>query len=403
VITIEEFTAECEAFLSAHYEARATARTTFVWGEGSDATDLFDEAEPGEEAAAVAAVRRWRKDLWDHGLGWISGPPELGGRGLPSRYQRAFDDIARRYAVPGNRKLTASLGVVAPALAAHGAPELQHELLPAMHRGDVIACQLFSEPGAGSDLAAVATQAVEDGDEWRITGQKVWTTGAQHSDVGLVICRTAEGPRHRNLSAFVIDMRDPGVEVRPLRQMTGGAEFNEVFLTDVTTPDGRRVGAVGDGWAVALTALRHERQNLGGKAFGGSGLMNIERYRQMARVFGRADDPVVRQAFADLVIHFRVAKHTQARGADLARAGQATGGEGPIGKIHVSENYRRITRYVSDVLGPRLCADDGEWGTYAWSAFVLGAPSMRIGGGTDEILKNQLAERVLGLPKDQHG
>jgi alkylation response protein AidB-like acyl-CoA dehydrogenase len=399
-VTIEEFRVGCEAFLAARYEPKVVTRTAFVWGRGSDAVDLFDEVDPAEERATVAAVRRWRRDLWGNGLGWISGPPELGGRGLPARYQRAFDELAGRYEVPGNGKLTASLGIVAPALAAHGPPSLQHRLLPAMHAGDVIACQLFSEPGAGSDLASVSTQAVRDGEGWRITGQKVWTTGAHYSDVGMALCRTADGPRHRNLTAFVVDMRDPGVEVRPLRQMTGGSEFNEVFLTDVRVADADRIGDVGDGWAVALTTLRHERQNIGDRGFGGRGLLGIERYRRMAEVFGVSRDPIVRQAFADLVVHLRVGKYAGSRAADLARAGGGTGGEGPIAKLQLAANYQRISDYVGRVIGPALVADSGGWGTFAWRGFVLGAPSIRIGGGTDEILKNQLAERVLGLPKD---
>jgi alkylation response protein AidB-like acyl-CoA dehydrogenase len=279
VITIEEFRSECEAFLSARYEPSAVTQAAFVGGEGSDATNLFDEVEPEEERAPVAAARQWRKELWENEPGWISGPPELGGRDLPARYERVFDEAARDYKVPGNRKLTASLGIVEPAIAAHGSPFLQNQLLPAMHAGDLIACQLFSEPSAGSDLASVSTQAVQDGDEWRPTGQKVWTTGAQYSDVGMVLCRTTDGARHKNLTAFVIDIRAPGVEVRPLRQMTGGAEFNEVFITDVRATDAYRLGDVGEGWGVALTTLRHERQSLGAQGFRGSGLLSIERYR----------------------------------------------------------------------------------------------------------------------------
>ena len=400
MISTEEFRAECEAFLSARYVRRTVVKKDFVWGEGSDATDLFEEVDPEEERTAVAVVRRWRRELWESGLGWISGPPALGGRGLPAAYQRVFDEQARNYEVPGNRKLIASLGIVEPAVASHGSPCLQEELLPAMHAGDLIACQLFSEPGAGSDLASVSTRAVEDGDGWRLSGQKVWTTGAQYSDVGMTLARTADGPRHKNLTAFVVDMHAPGVEVRPLRQMTGGAEFNEVFLTDVRVTDARRLGGVGEGWAVALTTLRHERQALGDSGFGGSGLLAVERYRRMARALGRSGDPVVADALADLFVHFRVARYTRSRAADLARVGRASGGEGPIDKLQLSANYERISSYVSLVLGPRLLADTGAWGTYAWRAFVLGAPGMRIGGGTDEILKNQLAERVLGLPRE---
>ena len=174
--------------------------------------------------------------------------------------------------------LTISLGMIAPTIHKHGTAEQQARYLPAMRSGDLIACQLFSEPNAGSDLASLTTRAEPDGQGgWRITGQKVWTSGAQLADIGEIICKTSDGPRHLNLTAFIVDMKAPGVEVRPLRQMTGGAAFNEVFLTDVAVPDADRLGDVGQGWQVALSTLGFERSAMGHSAFGGVGLLRTDR------------------------------------------------------------------------------------------------------------------------------
>lgn len=399
-ITTAEFEAECRAWLSAHFARRAAARrTAFEWGAGPDDVPLFEEVDRGAEEAEIAAVRVWRAHLWDAGLAWITGPPEHGGRGLGSAHQQTFDRVLREYEVPGNRKLTISLGMVAPTILAHGTPGAKDRYLQGLYDGRLIACQLFSEPGAGSDLAGVGTKATRDGDGWRVTGQKVWTSGAHYSDIGLLLCRTSDGDRHRNLTMFVVDMRAPGVDVRPLRQMTGGAAFNEVFLDDVWIPDDDRLGDVDGGWTVALTTLTHERAAVGGDGFGGSGLLSAERYVQMIKAFGLEHDPAVRQAFARLVTELRVAKLNGQRATAARRAGKRPGPEGSLGKLALAANYRRIGDFVGQVIGPRLTADTGEWGTFAWSAFVLGAPGMRIGGGTDEVLKNVLAERMLGLPR----
>jgi alkylation response protein AidB-like acyl-CoA dehydrogenase len=241
---------------------------------------------------------------------------------------------------------------------------------------------------------------VRDGDGWRITGQKVWTSGAQYSDIGEVLCRTSDEGRHRNLTAFVLDLHAPGVEVRPLRQMTGGAAFNEVFFDNAWVPDDDRLGEVGGGWRVAITTLSNERAAIGGDGFGGAGLLNFERYRQMVEVFGRADDPVVRQRLVDLLIHQRVANYTRLRAVDARRAGHAPGPEASIGKLALAQQFQRISDFVGLVIGPKLQADTGEWGTYAWAGLVLSTPGYRIGGGTDEVMRNIVAERVLGLPKE---
>jgi alkylation response protein AidB-like acyl-CoA dehydrogenase len=397
---LEEFLAEAEAFLASRYPRRAREeRTRFHWGEGSDEVRVFQEPDPAEEAEALPRIRAWRAALWEAGLAWISGPTEYGGRGLPRSYEAAFTRLTRKFDVPGDAALTVSLGMIAPTILRHADEPQKSEYLPALQRADLIACQLFSEPGAGSDLAAIRTKAVPDGDRWLISGQKVWTSGAHLADVGEIICQTAPEPRHRNLTAFLVDMHAPGVTVRPLRQMTGGAAFNEVFLDGVEVPDSARIGAIGEGWRVALTTLSHERSAMGHSAFGGAGILSTERLMELIRHAGAAEDPVVRRAFGELVTELRVARYTQEVMAEKARAGQPPGPEIALNKLALSDNMAALAEFVTSVLGPRLIADTGEWGTYAWTSVVLGAPGYRLGGGSDEVLKNMIAERVLGLPK----
>jgi alkylation response protein AidB-like acyl-CoA dehydrogenase len=240
---------------------------------------------------------------------------------------------------------------------------------------------------------------VRDGDVWRISGQKVWTSGAHLADLGEIICRTADGPRHHNLTAFLVDMHAPGVTVRPLRQMTGGAAFNEVFLDGVEVPDTARLGEVDEGWPVALTTLSHERNAMGHSAFGGAGILSTERLAELVRHAGAADDPAVRRAFGELVMHLRVARYTQQVMGARARAGDAPGPEVALNKLALSANMARLGEFVARVLGPAAVADTGDWGTYAWTSVILGAPGYRLGGGTDEVLKNMIAQRVLGLPR----
>jgi acyl-CoA dehydrogenase len=271
-----------------------------------------------------------------------------------------------------------------------------------MYRGDIVGCQLFSEPGAGSDLASLQTRAERDGEEWLLNGQKVWTSGAQYSDIGEIICRTdPDKPKHKGLTGFVVDMHAPGVEVRPLRQMTGGASFNEVFFTDVRVPDDHRLGDENEGWAVALTTLMNERASIGaGSAGGGLGLANSTRLIEMLRHFGLDTDPVYRQELMKLHVAYSVAKYNNQRAMDKIKSGQLPGPEMSIAKLALTQNMWNTAQFVSRVLGPRIAANTGEWGTFSWSQFVLGIPGMRIAGGSDEVMRNIVAERVLGLPKD---
>ena len=272
-----------------------------------------------------------------------------------------------------------------------------------MYRGDLVGCQLFSEPGAGSDLAGLQTKAERDGDEWVITGQKVWTSGAQYSDIGEIICRTdPDLPKHKGLTGFVVDMQAPGVEVRPLRQMTGGASFNEVFFNEVRVPDDHRLGDVNQGWTVALTTLMNERASIGaGGGGGGMGLANVTRLAADAAPLRLGESAVHRDELMELYtalpggqVH-QPAGPRQDQGRPAARAPRC---RSPSWRSPTTSP--RTAEFVARVLGPRLVADTGEWGTYAWSQFVCGMPGMRIAGGSDEVMRNIVGERVLGLPKD---
>jgi alkylation response protein AidB-like acyl-CoA dehydrogenase len=393
----EAFAEEALAFLAAH--ARPKQEEKADWGEGSDRVNLLAEKSKAEEAADVRAAQEWRRTAFDAGYGWITGPPEYGGRGLPTSFERRYQSLEAGFEVPSQAPFSIGLGMVAPTILAHATPEARDAYLRRLWRGDIIACQLFSEPAAGSDLASLQTRAERDGDEWVINGQKVWTSGAQFSDIGEIICRTDPTvPKHKGLTAFLVDMRAPGVEVRPLRQMTGGASFNEVFFTDVRVPDSHRLGDVNNGWAVALTTLMNERASIG--AGGSVGRVNTERLIGLLRHFGRDRDPIARQRLADIYIHTKVSSVTSQRALARVKAGQAPGPELSIAKLSLTLNTRRVCELVSLVLGPKLVADGGEWGTYAWSELVVGFPAMRIAGGSDEIMRNIIGERVLGLPKE---
>ncbi len=398
VITEDEFRAEAKTFLDASAERRVEEK--FVWGEGSDRVGLLEEKTPEEEAAEVAAAKAWKAKEFDAGFGWISGPEEYGGRALPTAYERVYRQLAADYSIPSQTVFAIGLGMVAPTILAHATPEVKEAYLAPLHRADIIGCQLFSEPVAGSDLAGIQTKAVRDGDEWLLTGQKVWTSGAHLSDIGEIITRTSpDKPKHKGLTMFVVDMKAPGVEVRPLRQMTGGASFNEVFFEEVRVPDSHRLGDVDEGWGVALTTLMNERAAIGGGS-GGISSFNFTRFKEMARHFGVADDPVIRQRLADIYIQSHVARATNMRAMAKIRAGQLPGPEMSIGKLTLTRNMQLIAQTLGEMLGPRLVADGGEWGTFAWSELVLGVPGARVAGGTDEIMRNIVGERVLGLPKE---
>ena len=403
VADLETFRLDARAWLQANAEPLVVVDHSdddhdVVWGQGSDDVAVFNNISHDEEAARLRACQEWQRRKFDAGYAMLNWPEELGGRGLPNSFVRAYNTEESRFVVPSAGELPpTSMGLIASTIGAYGTDEQKQRWIAPIMRQDIYGCQLFSEPSAGSDLASVTTRAVKDGDEWVLNGQKVWTSGAMFAQWGLAITRhDFDVPKHKGLTAFMVPFDAPGVEVRPIKQMSGGANFNEVFLTDVHLPDSLRLGPVGEGWRVALTCLGFERDHSTG---GGGGHVGGG-YRQVAAAashFGLTDDPRVRQMLADLYIHHRVAQFTNRRSAASIKAGQTPGPEGSLGKLMWTANMTRVSDAISQVLGPRLVADTGEWGTFAWSEHVLGAPGYRIAGGSDEIQRNIIGERVLGL------
>ena len=370
-----------------------------VWGVGSDSVAVFHDLSDEEERARLEAVKAWQRLKFDAGYAMLNWPVALGGRGLANSYVRLYNREEARFQVPvGGELPPTSMGLVAPTIAAYGTPEQIERFIRPMMRMDLVGCQLFSEPSAGSDLASLTTKAVRDGDEWVLDGQKVWTSGARFSEWGLAIARhDFDVPKHRGLTAFLVPLDADGVEIRPIRQMSGGASFNEVFLTGVRIGDDLRLGGVGDGWKVALTCLGFERDHSGGSGGGHTG-GGFPQVLMAAHHFGLTADPLTRQMLADLYVHAKVAQYTNRRAAAALKAGQTPGPEGSLGKLMWTANMTRVSHAISRILGPRLGADTGEWGTYAWTEHLLGAPGYRIAGGSDEIQRNIIGERVLGLP-----
>ncbi|WP_328437042.1 acyl-CoA dehydrogenase family protein [Streptomyces sp. NBC_00444] len=399
---MQDFTADVRRFLDAH-AAKAPDRTAFTWGEGDDSMAYFSSLPPEEDREHVRRARDWQRVRYENGFGWITGPEEYGGRGLTPIHDVVYDAIEAEYDVPDTGTISVvGLGMIGPTILAHAQPHLKDRWLPAMYRGDAIACQLFSEPGAGSDLASVTTRAVRDGEEWVLDGQKVWTSVAQHSQIGLALTRTnPEAPKHRGITAFLVPMDAPGVEVRPLRQMTGGADFNEVFLTGVRIPDDHRLGEVDGGWTVALTTLMNERATVGSEGAGPVGAaLSPDRLAALMRATWTGEDRALRARLAELLVDVMATGYLNARATRALRSGVTPGPERSVSKLMYGQNLTRAAHFASDVLGPRMIADTGEWGTYAWSELLLATPALRILGGTEEIMKNILAERVLGLPKE---
>jgi acyl-CoA dehydrogenase len=395
-ISIEQFEKEALAFLESNAERRPVEKA-FVWGEGSD--NFYREKDRDQEAINAEEGKIWRQKKFDAGFGWITGPEAYGGRQLPPAYDRLYNQLEATFRVPDQSVFAISLGMVTPTILDHGSQTARDLYVRKLWRGEMIASQLFSEPGAGSDLASLTTKAVKDGDEWVITGQKVWTTGAHYSDIGEIMTRTDWNlPKHKGLTAFIIDFKDPNVEVRPLKQMTGGASFNEIFFNEVRVKDDHRLGDVNNGWNVALTTLMNERASIGSNNAGDNNL--ITRVIAMVKHYGLESDPLIRHDLADIVMNYRIANMNAQRATAKAKAGQLPGPEGSIGKMVLVNNQARLVKFISHVLGPKLIADSGEWGTFAWANFVLGTPGLRIAGGSDEVMRNIVGERVLGLPKD---
>ena len=351
---------------------------------------------------------------YDAGLAWVHYPEGHGGLGLPQSLQAGVEAAFRAAGAPDNRPHTngIGLGMAAPTILAFGTDEQKDRFLRPLWTGEEIWCQLFSEPGAGSDLANVATRAVRDGDKWVVNGQKVWTSGAHNAQLAILVARTdPEQPKHRGLTYFLCDMTDPGVDVRPLRQITGEAEFNEVFLTDVRIPDAQRLGAEGDGWRVANATLNNERVAIGGRAAPReAGMIGI--VAQTWRDRPELRTPELHDRLVRLWVETEVTRLTGVRLAQKLAHGQP-GPEGAAMKLAFARNNQQLSGLELELLGEeglRFGEADHGWtmvrpdrvdfvGRDAGYRY-LRAKGNSIEGGTSEILLNIVAERVLGLPPE---
>jgi len=348
--------------------------------------------------AGVDRAREYQRRLADAGYAGITWPRQYGGQGLPHRFQRIFDGEAAAFHLPP-RALEIGLGMCGPTILVHGTEEQKRTLIPAMLRGAEVWCELFSEPGSGSDLASIQTRAARDGAEFVVTGQKVWTSGAQHADVAACLTRTdPDRPKREGITMLLVDMHAPGVTVRPLRQITGESHFNEVFLDDVRVPVDQVLGEVGGGWRVARTMLSFERQTLGAIGSGGGGRGGFSALRAAARASGAADSPVARQALADVRARQMTLRHTAGR---VAAQRHATGGEASMLKLTMARIVQDTAEVATGVVGMSAVAwDAADPDGGRWSAQLLNARSASIGGGTNEVVRNVIGEVILGLPRD---
>ena len=386
-------------------EYRSQARS---WLEANIGEFREPPAEPWDGAAFVAKSKAWQRLKFDAGYTGITWPKAFGGQGQGPMNQIVFNQEESRFHAPSGL-MSIGLGMCIPTVFSHGTQDAIDRYVAKALSGDEVWCQLFSEPVAGSDLAGVRTKAVRDGDakdaDWVIDGQKVWTTNAHLSDYGIIVCRTDPSkPKHKGLTMFIVDMHADGVEARPLKQMSGGSDFNEVFFTGVRVPDSARIGAEGDGWKVALTTLMNERLAVGGKPRHAPGYATLMTLAQ--RVTGDNGPAIeasdVRQRIAATYIADEGIKLTQMRALSALSKGEMPGPESSIAKVVVAKTMQDMAAFALDLSesGGFVAGDDTDpdiarlQGSYLWSA------GLRIAGGTDEILRNIIAERVLGLPGD---
>jgi acyl-CoA dehydrogenase len=395
-----EDTAEEAAFRAeAHKWLAANAKTR---GKNSS-TDEMEEIE-SPDTGKMAAARAWQKKKAEAGYARITWPKGMGGIGGTPMQSIVFNQEEAKFDVASGGPFGIGLGMCIPTLMTYGDDAAKKRYVWPAVTGDEIWCQLFSEPAGGSDVAGLRTRAEKDGGEWVINGQKIWTTGAQFSDYGILLTRTdPDAPKHKGLTMFYIDMHAPGVDVRPIRQLSGASGFNEVFFTDLHVKDSQRLGEVGQGWQVALTTLMHERLAVGGGQGGG---LDVKELMSLARTLELEDGPAlknaaVRDKIADWYVRSAGLKYTTYRTMTALSQGKQPGPEASIAKIVVASKLQDLSAFAMELEGEAgaLKGEDSPM----HGAFQMGwmnAPGLRIAGGTDEILRNIIAERVLGLPPD---
>jgi acyl-CoA dehydrogenase len=386
-----EFRAKARAFLSQHLEPL---------DPNEAAPNLLGERE---DKGAIDWAKRWQATKFDAGWAVLTWPKECGGQGAGRMENVIFNQEEARFKTPPPI-YGIGHGMLGPTLMTHGTKEQKERYVQEMARGQVVWCQLFSEPAAGSDLAGLRSSAVRDGTDWIINGQKIWSTGAQYCDWGMVVVRTDPNlPKHDGLTYFIVDMHAEGIEVRPIKQINGGSGFNEVFFSDVRVPDRQRLGGVGEGWKVSITTLMNERVSIGSGS-SGSRIRDIFRLASECRRNGKPaiEDGAVRQQLADAFITSKGLQYTSYRILSALSRGGTPGPEGSISKAVGAPFGQQLSAFALDLQGamgglldPTLTPQEA-----LWQETYLGSPGLRIAGGTDEVLRNIIAERVLGLPSE---
>jgi alkylation response protein AidB-like acyl-CoA dehydrogenase len=382
---LDDFRAQVRAALEERLTPRRHDAAFTLLGAGSDDLDL------GRRYLGALADGGWAVPTW---------PREYGGLGATPAQAAVIAQELSRFDVPDLYPYVIGLAIAGPTLVDHATPEQCERWLPVIRTGEEIWCQLFSEPDAGSDLASLATRAEPDGDRWLVTGSKVWSSRAHYAQRGLLLARTDPAvPKHSGITAFSLDMGAEGVTVRPLRQMNGDTHFSEVHFDHAPVSDTDRIGAPGEGWRVARTALTYER---GAGAMGGGGWGGDlkDRLVELARKRGATADPLVRQRLAATVIELEVARLTARRARDAARAGRTPGPEGSGAKLRGSAGFKAAATAGLDLLGLDGIARDPAAEPDDWETLFVTSPSISIRGGTDEIQRNIVGERVLGLPPE---
>ncbi len=352
----------------------------------------------------MGQAKLWQKRKADAGWACIRWPKEYGGRGANAMEQVILSQEEAKVKAPNTGFFSIGQGMAAPTMMTWATEDQKKQYLPKLASGENVWCQLFSEPAGGSDLAALRTRGVRDGDEWVVNGQKIWTSGAQYSDFGILVLRTDPNvAKHQGLSYFFLDMKSPGVEIKPIKQISGASGFNEVYFTDVRIPDAQRLGEVGQGWQVALTTLMNERASIGGGG-GGAGFEQIMKLAQQLNIDDKpaSEDKQVRANLANWYVRQAGLKYTGYRSMTALSRGEIPGPENSIGKLVGAPLTQDLASFAIDLMdqaGILWSPESAELENIFQSAY-MSIPGLRIAGGTDEIMANIIAERVLGLPQD---
>ena len=377
------FRAEARAWLDAHAHRRDSH-------EGKTADHTRDLA------GHMQACRDWQRVLYDNSWAGITWPKQYGGRGASAIQSAIFAEEMSQFDV-ATGAFAVSIGMVGPTLIAHGTPEQQQQHLAPILKGEEVWCQLFSEPGSGSDLASLGTRAVRDGDDWVVNGQKVWTSFGQFADYAILLARTdVELPKHAGITYFILDMKSPGIDVRPITQITGVQHFNETFLTDVRIPHANIIGDINAGWKGAQTTLMNERSHIGS-----GGTWSVDQLIQLAQQRGLSGDLNIRQGLAQSHARAETLRYMGFRMRTAMSQMRMPGPEALTLKLAYANHWRLTAELATEILGAgaMLWADDAPEDNQ-WGQHLLGQFAIRIGGGTDEIQHNIIAERGLGLPRE---